>query len=133
MWAPGRTAAVGTTGSVEVVHPHTTSQAAASPGPPTSRRRPPARATTAGSATKAADESGVRPQATIRSMSGRTTSIASRWPRAWTPVPKIPRLLESGWARTSAATAEAAGVRRVVRAEPSSVAVGTPVSRSQYR
>ena len=59
--------------------------------------------------------------------------MAATWPLAWTPVPKIPSVVASGRASRSAAKAEAAGVRRVVRAEPSRVAVGTPVSRSQYR
>ena len=52
-------------------------------------------------------------------------------PLAWTPVPNTPNEVASGWARWSAASAEAAGVLRVVSADPSRVAVGTPVSRSQ--
>ena len=92
-------AAVGTTGSVDEVQPHTSSEEAASSGVPATRARLPARSTTDGSATKAADDSGVRPDTTICAIAGRIASIASMCPLAWTPVPNTPSEVASGRAR----------------------------------
>ena len=60
-------------------------------------------------------------------MFGRTVSIDSMCPRACTPVPKIPKFWTLSVASTSVATADAAGVLSVVKAEPSKGAFWTAV------
>ena len=128
-WVPGRTAGVGTTGVADDVQPHTMSAVATRSGRAATTVRPLAST----EAAKASDAAGVRPETSTVSMSGRTHSMASTWPRAWAPVPKIPRAVASGRARASVATAEAAGVRSEVRAVPSRVATGAPVVPSHSR
>ena len=120
---------MGITGVVDEVQPHKTSASAVSSGEAAIRFLPCPFALL----TNCALASKVRPQIKIVSIFGRTLNIASICPCACTPVPKMPRELTPDRANTSVATPEAAGVRKEVKADPSKVACGRPVSRSQSK
>ena len=62
---------------------------------------------------------------------GRTASMASRWPRACVPAPRIARSLASGRASSLVATPETAGVRMAVTEVASAMARRQPCSVSK--